>query len=339
MNQFSPLVLTSTRPAPAAEADSPRVDFEEIARALGASLCRPPAASGGLVARIEDKTASDLRQAWDARRTSASLYLSLSEKVGLPLALMGTRGRPHVLLAHNLTSERKRTLQKRTGYLHRFDRVLVLCRTQETYLRNEARLPEGKIRFVYNQVDHRFFAPSSERAENYVLSVGRERRDYETLMSAVGSLNVPTTILASSPWSRAEDGQKVIPANVSLRRGLTFATLRDLYERAALVVVPLQSGTDYAAGVTGVLEAMAMQKPLIVSDTPGIRDYVTPDETARVVPPGDPDALARAIAELLEDRAHADTLARNARRVVENGRNLDGYVAAVAAVVREVLPA
>ena len=337
-----PLVLTSTRPAPSAEADSPRVDFEEIACALGARLSHPPARSGGLFARIEDKTASDLRQAWAARRASASLYLSLSEKVGLPLALMGVRRRaPHLLLAHNLTSERKRALQKRTGYLHRFDRILVLCRTQEDYLRNEAGVPPEKIRFVYDKVDHRFFAPSDESVQNdgYVLSVGRERRDYETLMAAVESLNVPTTILASSPWSRAETGQQVIPANVSLRRGLTFAALRDLYQRAALVVVPLQPGTDYAAGVNGVLEAMAMRKSLIVSDTPGIRDYVTPNETARIVPPGDPDALAQAISELLGDRAHAAALAQNARLVVENGRNLDGYVAAVAAVVREVLPA
>ncbi len=341
-----PLVLTSTRPAAVRDEEKearPRVDFEEIARVLGARLCHPPVRTGGLVARIEEKTASDLRQALSARRAPASVYLSLSEKVGLPLALMGARrGTPHLLLAHNLTSERKRALQKRTGYLHRFDRVLVLCRTQEEYLRGEAGLPDEKIRFVYDKVDHRFFAPAGERTEsgNYVLSVGRERRDYQTLIAAVESLNVPTTIVGSSPWSRAAaDGQQQddVPPNVSLRRGLTFVALRDLYERAAVVVVPLLPGTDYAAGVNAVLEAMAMRKPLIVSDTPGIRDYLTQDENARVVPPGDPAALARAITDLLEDQAGAEMLARNARRVIDEGRNLDGYVAAVAAIVREAL--
>lgn len=342
----APLVLTSTRPAAARDEEEarPRVDFDEIARVLGARLCHPPARTGGLVARIEEKAASDLRQALAARRAPASVYLSLSEKVGLPLALMGARRRtPHLLLAHNLTSDRKRALQKRTGYLHRFDRVLVLCRAQEAYLKGEAGLSEEQIRFVYDKVDHRFFFPTGEHAENYVLSVGRERRDYETLMAAVESLNVPTTIVGSSPWSRAAAAGRpqsaAVPANVSLRRGLTFAALRDLYDRAAVVVVPLQAGTDYAAGVNAVLEAMAMRKPLIVSDTPGIRDYVEPNRTALVVPPGDPPALARAIAQLLADRARAETLARNARQVVDDGRNLDGYVAAVAAVVREVLPA
>jgi glycosyltransferase involved in cell wall biosynthesis len=343
-------VLTSTQPpdlAGVTEDARPRVDFEEIARALGARLSYPPARTGGPIARIEEKTASDLRQALSARRAPASLYLSLSEKVGLPLSLFGTRGRPHVLIAHNLTSGRKRALQKRTGYLHRFDRVLVLCRTQEEYLRGEAGLPEEKVRFVYHNVDHRFFAPAGGRVENYVLSVGRERRDYETLMAAVEPLNVPTTIVASSPWSRgAADGQgssgdpsRTVPANVFMRHNLTFAALRDLYGRAAVVVVPLQSGTDYAAGATGVLEAMAMRKPLIVSDAPGIRDYVAPGETACLVPPSNPDALARVIGELLADRVRAERFARNARQVIDHGRNLDGYVAAITAVVREVLPA
>jgi glycosyltransferase involved in cell wall biosynthesis len=102
--------------------------------------------------------------------------------------------------------------------------------------------------------------------------------------------------------------------------------------------VPLQSDTDYAAGATGVLEAMAMRKPLIVSDAPGIRDYVTPGETACLVPPGDPDALAHVIGELLADRARAETIASRARCVVDAGRNLDSYVTTIAGIVREVLP-
>lgn len=353
----APLVLSSS-PAPGvavASEPEPRVDVVEIARALQATLAfASPAGQNGLMARAERALASDVRQAWAARRGApASVYVSLSEKVGLPLALLGTpRGRPHVLLAHHLTSARKRALHRRTGYLHRFARVVVLCRTQERYLLDEAGLPAEKVRFVYDKVDHRFFAPlpnsESEAAGNnaggYVLSVGRERRDYETLMASARTLpDVRFVIVASSPWSRQSGNSQTdqeLPTNVSLQRGLSFVALRDLYARADLVVVPLQPGTDYAAGVNGVLEAMAMQKPLIVSDTPGIRDYVSPSEAAaRAVPAGDDAALARAIREMRSDPAAAQTLGGNARRIVEAGRNLDGYVAAVANAVREVVPA
>ena len=337
-----PLILTSTAAAAAAgntpppAGAAPRVDFIEIANAPGGFLSYPPP-GGGLAARLEEKTASDWRQAWAAARSDADVYLSLSEKVGLPLALLGRKRRPHVLLAHHLTSARKRAFQRRTGYLRRFDRVIVLCRTQEAYLREEVGLAPDRVRFVYDKVDHRFWSPPDGGADGgYILSVGRERRDYETLMEAVRPLSVPTVIVASSPWSRQGDGHDGdIPSNVTLRRGLSYPDLRALYAGARLVVVPLEAGCDYAAGVNAVLEAQAMRKPLIVTHTPGIADYVEDGRTARVVPAGDPAALRAGITGLLGDEAERARLAASARRVVEDGRNLDTYVQAVTGIVCE----
>jgi len=74
---------------------------------------------------------------------------------------------------------------------------------------------------------------------------------------------------------------------------------------AALVVVPLRAGLQYAAGVNGVLKAMAMGKALIVFATPGIADYVEDRVTARLVPPGDTASLRGVVAELLADHEQA----------------------------------
>ena len=332
----TPLILTSSRLNAGGDEAEPRVDFLEIACALNGTLSYP-AVGGGFFARVEEKTASDWRQAWAARRHPASAYLSLSEKVGLPLALLPGRRVPHILLAHHLTSARKRAMQVRLGYLHRFDRIIVLCAAQAEYLRREAGVPEERIRLMMDKVDHRFFMPQGAEPSGYILSVGRERRDYETLMTAVEPLGIPTVIVASSPWSRQghEQGGK-IPSNVTLKRGLSFLELRALYDAAALVVVPLQKGTDYAAGVNGVLEAMAMRKPLIVSQTPGLSDYIDEGETALFAPAADPDALRAVIERLWADQALGARLSVNARKVVEAGRNLDAYVATVAGIVREV---
>jgi glycosyltransferase involved in cell wall biosynthesis len=164
----------------------------------------------------------------------------------------------------------------------------------------------------------------------YVLSVGRERRDYATLVRAVSSpgANVPTIIVASSPWSRSRsagsgvDGVTAPPANVSWQGGLRFTELRDLYEKAALVVVPLEPGTEYAAGSTGLMEAMAMSKAVVVTDTPGIADYVSPGKTARVVPGGDPTALREAITHLLANPAEASASApKRGRTFCVSGRS------------------
>jgi glycosyltransferase involved in cell wall biosynthesis len=62
-----------------------------------------------------------------------------------------------------------------------------------------------------------------------------------------------------------------------------------------------------------VKEAMAMEVPVVASDEVGLPEIVTP-EFGRLVPPGDPFALARALAELLamtpEERAQMGKRAR-----------------------------
>lgn len=352
-----PLVLASNAPPEGPPPDgisAPRLDFLEISAALKATICYPPArgrsGGGGIWTQLEDKTASDWRQAVTAvrRHKNASLYLSLSEKVGLPLALLAQRSRgggavPHVLIAHNLTSAKKRAFQKRTGYLRRFDQIIVLCRTQEEYLLQEAGLPPERVHFVYDKVDHAFWSPGPPTAESgkggYILSVGRERRDYAALVEAVRPCpDWPTIIVASSPWSRQAgggDGAAGLPAQVTFRRGLSYQELRQLYAGAAAVVVPLQKGTEYAAGVNAVLEAQAMRKALIVTETPGIRDYVEAGQNARLTSAADPDGLRAAIQQTLQGGEAADRLAAQGRRVVEEGRNLDTYVRTVTDIARK----
>jgi glycogen(starch) synthase len=58
------------------------------------------------------------------------------------------------------------------------------------------------------------------------------------------------------------------------------------------------------------LEAMAAGTPVVVSDTGGLRDIVSDGTTGLMVPPGEPAALAEAVASLLGDRARRDEMGR-----------------------------
>ncbi|MFM1813916.1 MAG: hypothetical protein RLZ98_611 [Pseudomonadota bacterium] len=67
-----------------------------------------------------------------------------------------------------------------------------------------------------------------------------------------------------------------------------------------------------------MLEAAASARPLVVSDVPGCRHFVTHGENGLIVPPGNPDALAGAIRRLVLDSDEARRLGLNARaRLVE----------------------
>ncbi len=334
------VITTTTPPAPGALPDQPRIDFEEIAARLDAEIAYPPKVSP-FGARIDQTLlrGGNWRHAGRLRHARPEMFVSLSEQIGLPLAVVGAGRIPHLLVAHNLTTARRRAFQRRTRYLERFDRILVLSRGQESYLREETAVRPDRIRFVYDKVDHRFFLPSETFRENgYVLSVGYEQRDYETLVKAVAALGVPTVLVASSLWNPTHEiATAELPGNVAIRHDLSFRELRALYDGAALVVVPIRAGVDYAAGVNAVMEAMAMRKPVIVSRTPGLAGYVDDGVTGREIAPEDPGALAEAIHLLLQDGAGSWRLARSARAVVEGGRNLDTYVDAVVGAAREMV--
>ena len=338
----APIILTPARRGRGVEAavgPAPRVDYLELTATLGAELLYAPGREVGRVGLLEGRLGLDVRQGVAAARRGASAFVSFTEGVALPLAFADIGRTPHVAVVHHALRRRTRLFQRTTGFLHHIDRIVVLARSQERYLREQIRIPPERVRFVHDKVDHRFWMPGGEPSDGSVLSVGAEGRDYETLVAAVGTLGVPTVVVAGSLWTDADRRFAAdAPANVTVRSGLSFVVLRELYDRAAVIAVPLQAGLQYAAGVNAVLEAMAMGKALVVSATPGIADYVEDGVTARLVPPGDPSRLRVVLSELLSDHGQRAALGARARAVVEGGRNLDGFVRALAQTVQDVMP-
>ncbi|MEO1270589.1 MAG: glycosyltransferase, partial [Myxococcota bacterium] len=66
-----------------------------------------------------------------------------------------------------------------------------------------------------------------------------------------------------------------------------------------------------------VVQAAAMGRPIITGDTPAIRRYFTHGETAWLVPPGDGEALAKAIDHLCAQPELLRTLGEGSRAVFE----------------------
>jgi glycosyltransferase involved in cell wall biosynthesis len=90
---------------------------------------------------------------------------------------------------------------------------------------------------------------------------------------------------------------------------------------ADVVLVP--SRTE-PFGNTAV-EAQLARRPVVASAVQGLREIVADGETGLLVPPGDPQALARAIARLLDDPALAASLADAGRRSARERFGLDRY--------------
>ncbi len=107
---------------------------------------------------------------------------------------------------------------------------------------------------------------------------------------------------------------------------------------------PYLAGADvFVSPATGqesfgyvLVEAMAAGVPVVASDIPGYREVVTNEVDGLLVPPGDPDALAAAIARILRDPALADHL-REAGRTLAARFDWDVLVGDVERAYRDAL--
>jgi glycosyltransferase involved in cell wall biosynthesis len=237
------------------------------------------------------------------------------------------------MIGHKLSSGYKLPLLRIAAQRKAFDHVICVCRAQADFAVDQLGVPAHAVDFVHDKVDHHFFRPLREQELDFVLVVGQEQRDYTTLLHALSGTGIKVVAVASSPWSTSSlDKSRLAEATVVSH--IPYRELRNLYSQARLVVVPLFD-VDYAAGVNTALEAMAMGKPLVVSRSQGITDYLVHGETGLYVAPGDAAELRGAVLSLWEHPQERLRLGSNARQAVEEGMNLDCYVERVAHIVRQ----
>ena len=81
----------------------------------------------------------------------------------------------------------------------------------------------------------------------------------------------------------------------------------------------------FQAGVTAILEAISMEKAVIVTRTQGQTDVIIDEVTGLYVEPGDPNGLRAAIRRLLDHSNQATTMGVTAHQVVLDEMSLERY--------------
>jgi glycosyltransferase involved in cell wall biosynthesis len=168
------------------------------------------------------------------------------------------------------------------------------------------------VAFVPFGVDTEAFTPRDVVPDADVVSIGADpHRDYE----ALARLARATPDLSYRAVAAPEQAHILgaIP-NLELETALPFATVPDRLARGRVVVLPVRENA-YSGATTTLLQALAMARPVVVSRTSAIADgYGLVDgEHCRLVPPSDDDALAGAVAELLDDPAGASAMGMRGR--------------------------
>lgn len=354
------LLQVSTENADAARAQvlagvAPRREYLELADLLQADILDQSSVrehrGSRRVARFGPRGAG---HAW---RTKGLLgdydaVFSDGEHIGLLLGAMIARRKnrfAHTMIGHRMSPWRKRILAPlaKDG----IDALIVHASSQLQYAVQKLRYPPADVYLIPYYVDTDFWQPESSPPQRLIVSGGIEQRDYACLIDAVRNLPLSVTVAAMSHWSRDRNRirGRVIPDNMTVS-GYDYVQLRQLYAQSCFVVVSLRQ-TDFQAGITTILEAMAMGKAVIATRTDGQTDTVVGplwgagedawpnygppagESTGIYVPVGDAEALRSAILYLLHRPELAAVMGNNGRRYVEQRANLELYVRRLASII------
>lgn len=271
------------------------------------------------------------------------VILSYYERVGLPFAylqkILGSNV-PHVFITTWMSSKEKVWFLKR---VHKsLAKILTWSSVQRDFALNTLGVDSDKIKWIKIGTDQKFWRPQEVDKTDMICSAGMEMRDYPTLVAALNTLDIKCHI-AVTKEARGQIYDTVkklyelddLGSNITIGRK-SYTELRGLYARSRFVVVPLLK-TDTDNGITVILEAMAMGKPVICSKVEGQVDVIENGKTGIYVPQGDPVALRNAIEDLWNNPEKTIEMGKAARKYVEDIHNLEGFVGAITHEVKKAV--
>ncbi len=204
-------------------------------------------------------------------------------------------------------------------------------------------VPAAKIQVIPNGVDMAHFASTEAGRADARAALGLPETAFVVGCAARFSPEKGLDVLIDAARARksmrfviAGDGPLLaalspgLPPNVRLLGFL--ADIRPLLRAADVLAVPSRrEGQGIAA-----LEAMAAGVPLAASAVGGLAEMLSDGETALLVPPGDPAALAVALSRLQSDARLRRNLAASALALAQARYALPGMLETLTALYREV---
>jgi glycosyltransferase involved in cell wall biosynthesis len=309
---------------------APRRDHIEFCRSTGAELTRLYEQRPWLLRRLRPRhPLTTLWITWKIfrQRRRHDLLIVDSEHIGLALGvLLRIAGGPQrlIVVVHRVSTRLKSLLIRHLVgagvdcYVFHFEACDAILAARG--------VPPERRRHLRYTVDTRFWSPLEVQQNRQICAVGLEFRDYPTLVEAVRGVDVRVEIAAASPWShkRANATYADLPENVHLGR-YGYLELRQLYAESLFTVVPLLDN-DMQAGITTIVETMAMGRPVIVTRTAGQVGTVIPGITGLEVAPGDIAGLRMAILRLMQSPGERARMGAAGRRRVEDCFTIEAFV-------------
>ncbi len=317
----------------------PRHLVPEVAEALNAEIHQPDAGAHGVADRLGALVYGRPEHWALARKVRSGLapghgVYAGGDDVGFVLLLLCVIGRRRSVRFAVACTNPRRFRTRLIGWFLVLVGMRWVMAVPSRRMADAARGDFGRllpsIVAMGTQIDTDFFRPPEERPRNrrpLIVSCGAEQRDYALLARATADLDVEVKVCFASP--NLSDNTRFtlpspVPDNMEIR-GFDFAELRNLYQRADVVAVPLLDN-EYAAGLTTVFEATVCQAPVVVARSYGVVEDMVQADLVGWYDSGDGDGLRTAIEKVLADPESGRQRAVRAGRFLRSNYSSTAYL-------------
>ena len=168
-----------------------------------------------------------------------------------------------------------------------------------------------------------------------MIAAGKTGRDYNTLVEAFSELKCNLKIFCSSnsaPKEMSSFRNIYVTANPLNDNSVSYTTLMMESERALAIAIPLESG-DYLAGLTSFLDALALGKPILMTENRYIDINIEEEGFGIWIKRGDVDSWKRAVNYLLSNPTEIVRMGNNANSACASQYNIEFFAKQLAHII------
>lgn len=273
--------------------------------------------------------------------TSDDVVFCNAENSSIPFSAycVSKKDRPKVVsLFQNFDRLRNRFSAKWLRIAQSTDVFLVGSKFQQDLVCRELNLPKSRVLHLPQFVDTNFFTPgppSPDKKRPIIASAGLENRDYRLVAAATQDMDLDVKVCDASRFAKRlkKSFPDTVPPNMEFKY-YEMGELVQLYRDADIFVMSVFE-SDYHAGSTSLVEAMACKRPIIATATKGLSSYLDPDAVL-TVQPGDVEGMRQAISYLLNNPDEANRRAERAYQIAVENHSLEVYTDTIANCMKEL---
>jgi glycosyltransferase involved in cell wall biosynthesis len=228
-------------------------------------------------------------------------------------------------------------------FLNGHDQLLGLSKTVMQPFASQPKLHK-KMDLIEWGADLSFYDAKPQTVEVKVnmpllVSAGKTERDHNTLVKAVLDIDCLLKIYCSgttAPTVAYPSDRIEVTASHSYNNAVSYQDVLVDYRQAFAIAIPLTK-TSNLAGLTSLLDAMAVGKPVIMTRNKHIDLDLEKEGIGLWVEPGDLTGWQQAIAYLLAHPDEAAAMGARGRYLCETKYNLDIFTNTLARTLKSVL--